>query len=102
MAELISTLTEAISAYIAGYIFSDGKYSRKRILYVSVISGILFFIGYGILEVVNPSKYGSFYALITLLFFSLLTILAIYALLSGAYIIALFIKKHKHKRNKSN
>jgi len=46
MFELIGSLVEAAAGYTAAFIAKDGKISKKRILYISIFTGIIFFIGY--------------------------------------------------------
>ena len=46
MFELIGSLVEAVAGYVAAFIVKDGKVSKERILYISILTGLIFLIGF--------------------------------------------------------
>lgn len=53
MFELIGSLVEAVAGYVAAFIVKDGKVSKERILYISILTGLIFLIGFGAYNILH-------------------------------------------------
>lgn len=80
MFELIGSLVEAVAGYVAVSISKNGKISKKRILYIAISTGSIFFIGFSIYNLISSEKNWIYELLLFSLALSFLTYLLILAL----------------------
>ncbi|MCR0012454.1 hypothetical protein ACWB3A_09785 [Acinetobacter baumannii] len=86
MFELIGSLVEAVAGYTAAFIAKDGKISKKRILYISIFTGLIFLIGYSFYNLFE--KENDWF--IQLSVFSLIISMITYAVI---YLLAMIFRK---------